>query len=88
MGETPIYGHELTDKLRLVFHGFQNEFDVKIILNEKTFDLKPKPWEIIEFEEKSQEIKTFLIEYKGQKHDFTKDYEDIMMNQVYYNHRP
>ena len=88
LGENPVYSEELTDKLRLVFHGFENSLELRIIINGKTFDLYPKPWEIIELEILSQEIETFLFEFQDKKYDFSREYRQIMMNQVYYNHRP
>jgi len=88
LGESPVYAHELTDKLRLVFHGFENTLELRIIINDKTFDLIPKPWEIIELEISSQEIETFLFEFQDKRYDFSGEYRQIMMNQVYYNHRP
>lgn len=88
LGESPVYSHELTDNLRLVFHGFENQLNLNLNINGRDFKLNPKPWEIIELEINSNQINSFIIDFNAKIYDFTHEYKEIMMNQVYYNHRP
>jgi len=61
---------------------------IKIQINGVDYVKTPKPWEIIEFPISSQNINEMIFTYNEQTVNFTEKYEDIMMNQIYYNHRP
>lgn len=88
LGEDPIYETELTDNLRICFHSFDNIEKLEIDINGVKFIETPKNWEFIEYPISSQNIQSLIFTFKGKVVDFTKEYEDIMMNQIYYNHRP
>ena len=88
LGESPIYDTKLTDNLRIVFHGFENMGEIKININGVEYIENPKPWEYIEFPIISQNINEMSFTYNNRTIDFTENYNEIMMNQVYYNHRP
>ena len=81
------YESTLTENLRIVFHSFENMNDIKIQINGMEYIKNPKPWEYIEFPISSQNIKEIIFTYNGDIFDFTTQYNEIMMNQIYYNHR-
>jgi hypothetical protein len=82
------YESILTENLRMVFHGFSEINEIQITINGETRNYQPKEWEIIEFPVSSQNINEMIFTYNGQTVNFTEKYNDIMMNQVYYNYRP
>jgi hypothetical protein len=88
LGESPIYDTKLKDNLRIVFHGFENMGEIKININGMEYIENPKPWEYIEFPIISQNINEMSFTYNNRTIDFTEQYGEIMMNQIYYNHRP
>jgi FkbM family methyltransferase len=88
LGENPVYGETLPEYLRMVFYGFSNMNEIQITVNGVTNTYQPKEWEIIEFPISSQNINEIIFEYKDNTVNFTEKYNDIMMNQIYYNHRP
>lgn len=88
LGEDPIYDAILPENLRIVFHGFEHMSDINIQINGVNYLKSPKSWEIIEFPISSQEIKELLFTYNNVTINFTEKYNDIMFNQIYYNHRP
>ena len=88
LGENPPYETELSDNLRLVFHGFETMDKISIIINGKEFIRTPKEWEIVEIPISSQNIYTVEFKYKDECINFTPEYKKIMFNQIYYNHRP
>jgi hypothetical protein len=78
---------ELTDNLRICFHSFTEMSQIEIEINGIKFVESPKEWEYIEFPISSQDIKSIIFRYDGVEVDYTKKYEDISMNQIYYNQR-
>ena len=88
LGEDPIYDTTLTENLRIVFHGFENMGEINIKINGVNYLKTPTAWEIIEFPISSQNINELVFTYNGKEINFTEQYKDIMMNQIYYNHRP
>lgn len=88
LGENPVYDETLPENLRMVFHGFSEMSEIQITVNGITNTYQPKEWQIIEFPNSSQTITKLLFTYNGKTVDFTDKYDDIMMNQIYYNHRP
>jgi len=82
------YESILIENLRMVFHGFSNMDEIQITVNGVTNTYQPKAWEIIEFPISSQNINEMIFTYNGNTVNFTEKYNDIMMNQIYYNHRP
>ena len=88
VGENPVYDEILPENLRMVFHGFSNMNEIQITVNGVTNTYQPKEWEIIEFPVSSQNINEIIFKYKDNTVNFTEKYNDIMMNQIYYNHRP
>ena len=87
LGENPIYDEILPENLRIVFHGFSEMNEIEIQINGESKKYNPKPWEIIEFPISSQDINELVFTYNNKTIDFTEQYDEIMMNQVYYNHR-
>ena len=81
------YESTLTENLRMVFHSFEHMDTIKIQINGMEYIKNPKPWEYIEFPISSQNIKEIIFTYNGDIFDFTTQYNEIMMNQIYYNHR-
>jgi len=88
LGESPPYETVLSDNLRLVFHGFESMNQITIIVNGEKLIKNPSPWEIIEIPISSQNIKNIQFQYNDDLVDFSLEYEKIMFNQIYYNHRP
>ena len=89
LGESPNeYSSDLTDNLRMVFYSFEHMGEIKININGVEYIENPKPWEYIEFPIISQNINEMSFTYNNRTIDFTENYNDIMMNQIYYNHRP
>lgn len=89
LGESPNeYSSDLTDNLRMVFYSFEHMDTIKIFINGIEYIENPKPWEYIEFPISSQNINELIFTYNNKTIDFTEQYSEIMMNQVYYNHRP
>jgi hypothetical protein len=88
LGENPVYDELLNENLKIVFHSFENMDSIKIQINGVEYVKNPKEWEIIEFPISSQNINEMIFTYNGHVVNFTENYNDIMMNQIYYNHRP
>ena len=82
------YEDNLTENLRIVFHDFENINDVHIKINGIDYLITPKAWEIVEFPISSQNITELIFTYDNKTVNFTENYKDIMMNQIYYNYRP
>ena len=78
---------KLTTNLRIVFYGIPENFEIKVLIEGQEFNLKPINWEFIELPIDSQSIKELKFEYNGSKIDFSKEYSNTMMNQVFYNFR-
>jgi hypothetical protein len=88
LGESPNeYSSDLTDNLRMVFYSFEHMDTIKIFINGIEYIENPKSWEYIEFPISSQNINELIFTYNNKTIDFTEQYGEIMMNQVYYNHR-
>lgn len=87
LGQDPVYETELTDNLRICFHSFVNEFTIKIEIDGVEFNVEPKNWEFIEFPISSQNIKSIILKYNNEVVNFTEKYDDIMINQIYYNNK-
>jgi hypothetical protein len=88
LGENPCYESNLTSNLRIVFHGFEVISEIKISVNGTIFSFYPKKWEIIEIPISSSSIEEIIFEYNSNTIDFSEEYKKIMLNQIYYNHRP
>lgn len=82
-----IYKEILTSNLRIVFHSFHSIKDISFVVNGTRWDINPRAWEIIELPINSQQIESIKIIYDGNETDYTKQYSEIMMNQIYYNYR-
>ena len=78
---------KLTTNLRIVFYGIPENFEIKVLIEGQEFNLKPINWEFIEIPIDSQSIKELKFDYNGVMVDFSKEYSDTMMNQVFYNFR-
>ena len=88
LGEDPVYDIILSENLRIVFHGFEHMKDINIRINGVDYLESPKAWEIIEFPISSQYVKEIIFTYNDVTVNFSEKYNDIMFNQIYYNHRP
>ena len=62
--------------------------DINIRINGVDYLESPKAWEIIEFPISSQYVKEIIFTYNDVTVNFSEKYNDIMFNQIYYNHRP
>jgi len=82
-----LLSDKLTSNLRIVFHSFDQINVVQIEVNDYKFEITPKPWEINEIPIDSQKVNKIKITYNSVDVDFTDDYKNIMMNQIYYNYR-
>lgn len=86
VGDNPVR-EDLTPNLRMVFFHFNNIGPIKVEVNGELHILTPKEFEFIEFHIDSKDVNSLFIEYNGKLVDFSKNYSDIMMNQIYYNRR-
>lgn len=82
------YESTLTENLRIVFHGFETMGPIIIRLNGVDYVRNPSAWEIIELPVSSQNVHELIFTYNQNTVNFTDKYNDIMMNQIYYNYRP
>jgi hypothetical protein len=87
LGYENKYKEKLSQNLKIVFYSFTNINPVQIIVNDVKYELTPEKWKINEFPVSSQEIQTIKFIYNGVEVDYTKNYGDIMRNQIYYNNR-
>jgi len=88
LGEDPVYDKVLTENFRIVFHSFDEMDTIIIRLNGVDYIKKPSKWEIIELPVSSQNVNELIFTYNGNTVNFTDKYNNIIMNQIYYNHRP
>lgn len=88
LGYDNPYESNLTDNLRIVFHSFENMGPIIIRLNGVDYVKNPSNWEIIELPVSCQNVNELIFTYNESTVNFTDKYNDIMMNQIYYNHRP
>ena len=88
LGEDPVYDKLLSENLKIVFHSFDKMDQIKIKINGIEYTKEPKPWDIIEIPISSQNVDELIFTYKESTINFTDKYNDIIMNQIYYNHRP
>jgi hypothetical protein len=77
----------LTSNLRIVFYSYKEMSQINIIVNGVNYSVTPKEWEITEFPVDSQSIHNIKFNYNGHEIDYTDEFNNIMMNQVYYNYR-
>jgi hypothetical protein len=77
----------LTSNLRIVFYSYKEMSQINIIVNGVNYSVTPKEWEINEFPVDSQSIHNIKFNYNGHEIDYTDEFNNIMMNQVYYNYR-
>ena len=87
LGYNKPYPVQLSENLRLVFYEIKNDFNIKVSVNDIDFSFKPKDWEFIEIPINSQDVKKINFTYENSTLDFTKEYSEIMLNQIYYNFR-
>jgi FkbM family methyltransferase len=80
-----VYKEILLNKLRLVFYNNNNLNNITLIVDNKRFNLDPKPFDIIELPINSMEVKEIKIVYRGEEFDLSHEYEKIMLNQIYIN---
>ena len=88
LGQNTPYLEKLSSNLRMCFHGFETIDPIYVIIDGENYTIEPKNFEFEEFPISSQEVKSLLIKYKGEEFDLTEKFDDIMINQVYYNRRP
>jgi FkbM family methyltransferase len=87
LGYENPYPQMLSKNLRIVFHEIPDKFKILIIINGIYHTLEPKNWEYVEFPIDSQSINEIIFVYEGRHYDYTKEYSEIMLNQVFYNFR-
>ena len=69
-------------------HTYRVRFILFSMINGIEYTKEPKPWDIIEIPISSQNVDELIFTYKESTINFTDKYNDIIMNQIYYNHRP
>lgn len=89
LGEDPPVPAKLSPNLKLVFYDFQFLGKISVVVNEKIYDLTDKinPFEIIELPIDTGKIYSFTLEHRGNKYELKDKFDEIMLNQVYYNYR-
>jgi len=87
LGESSAYQAPLDSNLKVVYHSFDKEINVTLIINGVFYNHKPTNWEIIDLSISSLDITNFYILYENKIVDFTDEFNKITMNQVYYNYR-
>lgn len=88
LGENPTYVSELSENLRMVFHGFSGIKKIKIDVNNQTYEIEVSPWKIIELPVSSKKTELIKIHYNDEIVDFIDEFKKITYNEIYYNHRP
>tara|TARA_R110000803_G_scaffold210455_1_gene282311 strand:- start:866 stop:1807 length:942 start_codon:yes stop_codon:yes gene_type:complete len=78
-------GKEDNTNLRIVFHSFNNNKKITIEINGESKEYEIIPKDYIEFPYLPKDIKQIKFKYLDNEVDFTKQYEGIMRNQIYYN---
>lgn len=88
LGFSDPSAHEeiLTTNLKLVFYNFSGTRNIEISVNGKVFQNIVSSWDIIELPVDSQNIQELIICCQGKCVDFTQQYSDIMLNQIYYDY--
>lgn len=87
VGETPPIPENLTSNLRVCFYGYDIIDTVYFIINGELFSVVPKKYEYEEFTISSQKITSIVMRYKEKEYDLTEKFSDIMLNEIFYNHR-
>lgn len=88
VGESPILEVPLDSNLKIVYHSFEKEINVILIINGVIYNHKPRNWEIVELPISSLDVTSFFVIFENEVADFTDEYSKISMNQAYYDHRP
>ena len=86
IGEDPTYKTTLGPSLRIVFYDLKVK-NIILKINENTFEIEPKNWEIVEFPIPADKVKTIKLIFENQEIDFSDDYGKIIMNHIYYNYK-
>jgi hypothetical protein len=87
VGENPPIPENLTSNLRVCFYGYDIIDTVYFIINGELFSVVPKKYEYEEFTISSQKITSIIMRYKEKEYDLTEKFSDIMLNEIFYNHR-
>lgn len=89
LGSNPPIPTKLSPNLKLVFYDFEFLKEISIVVNEKNYELtdKIKSYEIIELPIETENIINLSLMYDGNKYELKDKFDEIMLNQVFYNHR-
>lgn len=77
----------LPNNFRIVFYSSDNIGDLILSANGVEYKISPKSWEINEIPLNSKNIRSLKIKYEDIEYDLTKEYEKIMLNQIYFNYK-
>jgi hypothetical protein len=80
-----VYKENLPKNLRIVFYDNDNIGELTIIVDNKRFNINPKPFEIINLPVNSTEVKEVKLLYNGNEYDLSNEYGKVMLNQIYIN---
>lgn len=84
-GTNNVYLQRIPDKLRIVFY-HTNLTEIIVSINYTSHKVEIKNWEIVEFPISSSKVEEISLRFNDKFLDFTNQYKNIVMNQIYYNH--
>jgi len=88
IGQDPSHLTQLPKNLRVLFYDFSEPIELTIFIDGSEYKVNPEPYQFIELPHSAFSIKELSIKYKDEIYDLSERFEDIMFNQIYYNHRP
>lgn len=80
------YPVKLTANLRIVFHEIKEDIKVNFVVNEVVYEFSPINWEYVEIPITSHDVKSIYFIYNNTSYDLTKTYDEISINQIFYDH--
>jgi FkbM family methyltransferase len=85
LGSNNPYLQTLSGNLRIVFY-HTNLSEITISINHTNHNVEIRNWEIVEFPISSSKVEEISFKFGDKFLDFTSQYKNIVMNQIYYNH--
>lgn len=87
LGYDKPYSVQLGTNLRIVFYEIPQNFEIDVLINGESYRLNPNNWEFVEIPIDSKSIEEIKFIFNNKEVNFSKDYSEINMNQIFYNFR-